>query len=200
MVMMDSSVLLLLLYPGAAPPLDPSTGAPLLKSKERIDFLLANLSEARIRILIPTPVLAEILVIARQDKVRVLAELTGSYAFRIQPFDEMAAIEVSELTDADLRDPKKLTPVQTVAKIKYDRQIIATAKVNQVQTIYSDDKRLKTCAESSGIKVVATWELPLPPEPPQGELELEIKPQADKSPATTESRSAKASKSVDTGT
>ena len=174
MVVMDSTVLLLLLYPGASPPIDPATDAPLAKCKERIEFLLANLSEARTRILVPTPVLAEILVVARQDKVRVLAELTGSYAFRVQPFDEMAAIEVSELADADLRAGKKLTPEQTVAKVKYDRQIIATAKVNQVQTIFSDDRGVKTCAEASGIKVVRTWELPLPPEPPQMDLELAV--------------------------
>lgn len=111
--------------------------------------------------------------------MRVLAELTGSYAFRVQPFDEMAAIEVSELADSDLRGSKKLTPVQTVAKIKYDRQIIATAKVNLVQTIYSDDGRLKRCAEASGLKVIPTWELPLPPEPPQRELELEVKIEED---------------------
>lgn len=57
MVLMDSTVLLLLLYPGAAPPIDPMTGVQLLKCKERIDFLLTNLSEARTRILIPTPCL-----------------------------------------------------------------------------------------------------------------------------------------------
>lgn len=175
MVVMDSTVLLLLLYPGVGAPIDPGTGSPLVKCKERIDFLLANLSEAKTQVLIPTPVLAEILVAARQDKVRVLAELTSSQAFRVQPFDEMAAIEVSELTDADLRGSKKLSAVQTVAKVKFDRQIIAIAKVSQVQTIFSDDVRLKKCAAASGIKVIATWELPLPPEPPQRELDLEVK-------------------------
>ncbi|MHB1273300.1 MAG: hypothetical protein ACYCZD_11150 [Rhodanobacter sp.] len=167
---MDSTTLLLLFHPGANAPIDAATGQPLTKCKERIELLLQNLSEANIQILVPTPVLSEILVVSGTDKTRILNEINNTYAFRIQPFDEMAAVEVAMLTDADLQSKKRLSKTETKAKIKYDRQIIAIAKVNGVKTIYSDDKGLSKKAKANGITVIETSELPLPPEPPQGQL------------------------------
>jgi hypothetical protein len=43
-----------------------------------------------------------------------------------------------------------------------DRQIVATAKLHKVHTIYSDDGDVRDIAEDVGIKGIATWELPLP--------------------------------------
>jgi len=172
MVIMDSTTLLLLFYPNASPPIDEATGQPLTKCKERIELLLENLSQASIQILVPTPVLSEILVASGTDKTRILNEINGTYAFKIQPFDEIAAVEVAMLTDADLQANKPLTADETKAKVKYDRQIIAIAKVNGVQTIYSDDGKLGAKAKANGIAVIKTAELPLPPEPPQAELPL----------------------------
>lgn len=132
--------------------------------------MLQNLSEVNIQILVPTPVLSEILVTTGADKARVLNEINNTYAFRIQPFDEIAAVEVAMLTDSDLQSNKRLSKTETVAKVKYDRQIIAIAKVNGVKTIYSDDGTLAKRAKANGIVVIKTSELPLPPEPPQAEL------------------------------
>ncbi len=170
MVVMDATTLLLLFYPDAKPPIDSDTKQPLEKCKERIELLLQNLSEANIQILVPTPVLSEILVTTGADKARVLNEINNTYAFRIQPFDEIAAVEVAMLTDNDLQSNKRLSKTETLAKVKYDRQIIAIAKVNGVKTIYSDDKNLAKRAKANGITAVKTSELPLPPEPPQAEL------------------------------
>lgn len=170
MVVMDSTVLLLLFYPDASPPIDEATGEPLTKCKERIELLLQNLSKANIQILIPTPVLSEILVVSGPNKARVLNEINNTYAFRIQPFDEMAAVEVAMMTESDLQSNKRLSKNETKAKVKYDRQIIAIAKVNGVKTIYSDDKALGKKAKANGLTVIQTSEIPLPPEPPQHEL------------------------------
>lgn len=170
MVVMDATTLLLLFYPSAKPPIDATTKQPLEKCKERIELLLQNLSEANIQILVPTPVLSEILVTTGPDKARVLNEINNTFAFHIQPFDEIAAVEVAMLTDEDLRSNKRLSKTETVAKVKYDRQIIAIAKVNGVKTIYSDDKGLAKCAKVNGIVVIKTSDLPLPIEPPQAEL------------------------------
>lgn len=167
MVVMDATTLLLLFYPNAKPPIDEATKQPLEKCKERIELLLQNLSEENIQILVPTPVLSEILVATGTDKARVLNEINNTHAFRIQPFDEMAAVEVAMLTDAALQSGKRLSKNETVAKVKYDRQIIAISKVNGVKTIYSDDKGLGKTAKANGIAAVKTAELPLPPEPPQ---------------------------------
>ncbi len=172
MVIMDSTTLLLLLYPSAKPPLDASTNEAVTKCKERIELLLQNLSQAGVQVMVPTPVLSEILVAAGADKARVLNEISNAYAFKVQPFDALAAIEVAMLTDADLQSNKKLTPNETKAKIKYDRQIIAIAKVSAVQTIYSDDGGLGRKAVANGITVVKTSDLPLPIEEPQATLDL----------------------------
>lgn len=170
MVVMDATILMLLFHPTASPPKDEATGQPLTKCKERIELLLQNLSQASIQVMVPTPVLSEILVTSGADKARILGEINNSYAFKIQPFDALAAVEVAMLTDLDLQSNKQLSEDETKAKVKYDRQIIAIAKVNGVKTIYSDDGRLGKKAASNGITVVKTSDLPLPPEPPQTEL------------------------------
>jgi len=179
MVVMDASTLMLLFHPSAKPPIDPATGAPVAKCRERIDLLLLNLSEAGIKVMVPTPVLSELLVRVGPDKARVLTEIHSAYAFKVQPFDTVAAVEVAHLTDSDLQSGKRLTDVQTYAKVKYDRQIIAIAKVSGISTIYSDDINLGERAAANGIRCVTTAELPLPPEEPQQELPLEQPSAAD---------------------
>lgn len=174
MVVMDATTLMLLFQPNSSPPNDPATGKPLEKCKERIELLLQGLSQASIKVLIPTPVLSEILVASGPDKARILGEINNAFAFQVQPFDQAAAIEVAMLTDTDLQSQKKLTVQETKAKVKYDRQMIAIAKVSGVKTIYSDDIGLGKTAVSNGIAVVKTSDLPLPPEPPQAELSLEV--------------------------
>lgn len=70
MVIMDATTLLLLFDPNVKPSIDEATKQPLEKCKERIELLLQNLSEANIQILVPTPILSEILVTAGTDKAR----------------------------------------------------------------------------------------------------------------------------------
>lgn len=62
MVVFDTSVLTLAFDQDARAPIDPATGLPLTRCKERIDYLLQTMSAAKQRVLIPTPVLAEYLV------------------------------------------------------------------------------------------------------------------------------------------
>lgn len=170
MVVMDSTTLILLFHPSARAPSDPATGKPVEKCQERIEFLIETLSKARIRVIVPTPVLSEILVKAGTDKARILNELTNSTAFKIQPFDAMAAVEVAELTDSDLQSGKPLSATHTRAKIKYDRQIVAIAKVIGAQTIYTDDAALARRAAANGLTAISVSDLQLRPLPPQAEL------------------------------
>ena len=57
---------------------------------------------------------------------------------------------------------KRQTAAETWAKVSFDRQIVAIAKVNGAHTIYSDDRGVKNFASEHKIKVVRTWELPRP--------------------------------------
>jgi hypothetical protein len=176
MVVMDATTLMLLIDPTAKPPRNPATGAPVDRCKDRIEFLIATLSEAGdggTQIIIPTPVLSEVLVRAGKAKAQYLNEFTSSYSFRIAPFDEKAAIELAFLIDADLQSGKRLSDVETKAKVKFDRQIIAIAKVQGANVIYSDDGGLKTVGEANGFIVIPTWELPTPP---MKQVELGLEP------------------------
>lgn len=170
MVVMDSTALLLLFYPEARPPTDPATGQPLLHCRERLDLLLRTLSKAGVVVAIPTPVLSEILIVAGRDKPRVLNEISTTPSFSILPFDERAAVELSELVDADLRSSRTLSPHETRAKVKFDNQILAIAKVAGVTTIYTDDESLGRKAKANGLSVVKTLDMPLPAASPQPEL------------------------------
>jgi predicted nucleic acid-binding protein len=173
MVVLDATTLMLLIEPTARPPVDPQTKKPLAKSRERLEFLIETLSEAKTRVVIPTPVLSELLVRAGDAKNDYLLAITRTYAFMVAPFNEKAAVELAFLLEATLKAPKrKLTPKETWAKIKFDRQIIAIAKVNNVSVIYSDDMGLTTVAKANGLTVIHTWELPLPPVKAQTELDL----------------------------
>lgn len=55
-------------------------------------------------------------------------------------------------------------------KVKYDRQIIAIARVRQASAIYSDDGGVRLFGEQLGMRVIPTWAMPLPPEPDQRSL------------------------------
>lgn len=173
MVVIDSTVLMLLIDPKANPPTDESTGKPVDRCMDRIKQLLQTLSETKTRVLIPAPVLSEILVGSGSDKSAILKEFESTYSFKIEPFDTRAAVEVAYLTDTDLASGRRLEAGETRAKVKYDRQIIAIAKVNNATVIYSDDIKLGKTARASGITVIKTSDLPLPP-PRDGDLFPEV--------------------------
>jgi hypothetical protein len=61
MVVIDATTLLLMLRPGTPVPNDAS-GVPIDRPKERIEYLVKRLNDAKIKIIIPTPALAEALI------------------------------------------------------------------------------------------------------------------------------------------
>jgi hypothetical protein len=50
-------------------------------------------------------------------------------------------------------------------QVKFDRQIVAIAKVAGVMAIYSDDRPLRSFAGQQGLRVVGLADLPLPQQP-----------------------------------
>ena len=56
--------------------------------------------------------------------------------------------------------------------MKYDRQIVAIARVLQAPVIYSDDQGIRAIAKEAGITVVGIADLPLLPKIAQRELEF----------------------------
>ena len=163
MAVFDSTTLLYLLDPNAKPPTDPDTGQPVARAQERIDLLLDTFKTQGKTVLIPTPVLSEVLVGAGEAGPQYLDILSNTSRFRIAPFDERAAIELAEMTrkahsSGDLRAGTDLTRAQ----LRFDRQILAIARVQNKKHIYTDDGNMGKVAKAEGFTVTATVELPLP--------------------------------------
>jgi predicted nucleic acid-binding protein len=164
-VALDADILLLLLNPEAKPPKDPATNELVERAKERIEFLVAKLANAKTKIVIPTPVLSEILIKAGLAGPKYIDILRQHSQFKIASFDERSAIEcAAQLADAKSQGDKKAGSASTWAKVKFDRQIVAIAVVNGVERIYSSDEDIEKYAVASGLQVTKLWQLPLPPE------------------------------------
>jgi uncharacterized protein YacL len=58
---------------------------------------------------------------------------------------------------------KRTKPNETWAKVKFDRQIIAIAKVVEAKIIYTNDENLMALAAANGLNTIAIYDLPLPP-------------------------------------
>ena len=174
MAVFDATVLLCFLEPDAGVPIDPYTNSPISNAKARIDHLIATLESRRETIVIPTPALSEVLVHAGEAGPQYLSILTSSRCFRVEAFDERAAIELAAMTreaiaTGDLRAGLDITR----AKLKFDRQIIATARIHSEATIYSDDRDVASLGRTFDIEVVPIRDLPLPPEDPQKEFDFD---------------------------
>ena len=163
MAVFDSTTLLYLLDPSAKPPIDRDTNQPVARAKERVDLLLANFKGREEAVLIPTPVLCEVLVGAGDAGPQYLEILSDTSRFRIAPFDERAAVELAEMTRSalsagDLRAGAKTTR----AKLKFDRQILAIARVEGEKIVYSDDQDIARLGKPLGFTVIPIRELPSP--------------------------------------
>ena len=171
MVLLDATAFSFLVNPDSKAPTNPLTLQPVVDAPTRFHFLREQIEKAGSTILIPTPALAEVLVAIGDAGPAILELLNGSARFKIADFDQKAAIELAAMTREAIRSGgKKGSSQQTSQKVKFDRQIIAIARTNQVERIYSDDGGVKHFAELIGMQVIQTWEMPLPPEVAQGTL------------------------------
>lgn len=163
-VAVDATSLTLLVNPESDPPQDPATGQPLAGAAERIAQLIADVEKARGTILIPTPALAEVLVKGGDAGPAILDRLNASARFKIADFDQRAAVEVAAMTREALRAGDKFAGVaEPWQKVKYDRQIVAIARVNGASALYADDRGVAAFGKMVGLTVIRSWELPLPP-------------------------------------
>lgn len=162
MVAIDNTTLALLFHPAAKPPNDPKTGQPLIKARERIEQLVNDLDAEDERVIIPTPVLCEFLILAGPEGSIYLEKIQGAKTLLVGPFAQRAAIELAAMELAARGKGRKRASDLPYQKVKFDRQIVAIAKVNEARTIYSDDQDLGRFARSVGLRVVCTWDLPIP--------------------------------------
>lgn len=161
-IAVDSSALILLVNPAANPPDDPETGQPVVHARERVEMFLAGLSVTD-TLVIPTPVLAEVLVGAEDGGPGLLEAISGMARVKVRPFGERAAVETAMMTrEAIAVGDKRLGSQAAWQKVKVDRQVVAVARVENATRIYADDHNLIEFARRLGMDVVSTWELPIP--------------------------------------
>ena len=174
MPVFDATALLHFLEPDARAPLDPATNRPVTDAKARIDSLIETLEARRETIVIPTPALSEVLVHAGDAGPRYLETLNSTRCFRIEPFDQRAAVELAAMTsDAIVAGDLRAGTDTTRAKLKFDRQIVAIARTQGQTTIYSDDNDVAKLGGALGLEIIPVHALPRPPASPQRELDLE---------------------------
>lgn len=165
-VAFDAVMLAAYLHPAAAYP------KKIDRIPERIQGLVDELEASGAKIIVPTPVLSEFLVLAGDDGPTYLSDLTTSDVFDVRPFDTVAAIEAAALhRKARSGGDKRSGARGRWQVVKVDRQFVAIAKVNGVACIYSDDSDMEGIAAAAGIVVKGIGDLPAPP-PIQEELLL----------------------------
>jgi len=177
MVVIDATMLMLLFRSDVPARINDSKGKPIDHVKDRLDYLIKTLDGIKSKIVIPTPVLGELLVRATaQETQEILDEINRLAVFRIEPFETRAAIELAVMTRSALAGgDKKAGSEAPWAKVKFDRQIVAIARVVQASAIYTDDENLTATAGLVNIPTFGLGDLQLPPETAQGVLPFERK-------------------------
>jgi len=169
-VVFDATVLLYFLDENVKPPKQAAADAPVDHCKERVEYLIASLQASKAKIIVPTPVLAEVLVRAGTAAPEWLRRLSKSQHFRLSAFDERAAVDFA-MTQAERAVSGVKSASTTWAQAKFDAQIMAIAVVEQATVIYSDDAHIKKAA-GGRFEVLGIEDLPLPQEDPQSTFDF----------------------------
>jgi predicted nucleic acid-binding protein len=140
----------------------------------RLMFLVQSLDRAKTKIIIPTPALCEVLIGASDAAPQYLDIINRSARFKVAPFGTRAAVEAAAAHRDALRAGDKKEGAPSWLKVKFDRQIVAIAKIEGADVIYSNDDDIARFSARDSIQVIAFENLPAPPEAPQRELPLDL--------------------------
>ncbi len=122
---------------------------------------------------IPTPVIAEFLVIDNDIRTQFFEIFKNNKSIKILPFDLKSAYECSDIEAYARKTGNKLHPLpkesEPYQKVKIDRQILAIALSNNAKLLVTNDIPLKKISEAHGVlEVKLISELP-------GEMQKTIK-------------------------
>lgn len=169
----DNTFLTLILNPGAKARPDPTTHQATPHLKEKLLGLLDELSENRRTLIVPCPVLAEVLCVATPSQV-VLERLRQYTCIELYPFDQKSAIEVSDIIRCNSKEIREIRDDATKSwqHMKMDIQIVGVAKAYGASTLYTDDTTQARFATLAGLAVSHTWQLTLSDKYAQRTLEI----------------------------
>ena len=158
----DTSFLSLALNPHQSPSLDPATGKPVARVQERVNALIDGFGVKGDVLIVPTPVLAEVLCVV-PDLQKALDRLNQSSAISLSAFDVQAAVELAYIEKQAITDGTYKSGNTPKQKAKFDRQTAIIAKVNGAKNLYTDDENMASFARRIDMNIVHTWQLPMPP-------------------------------------
>jgi predicted nucleic acid-binding protein len=156
-VVFDASFLIMLLNPKVK-------GAG--ETDARLTYLIETLEKRKDDIVVPTPALSEVLIGAGDAAPAYLDILSKSARFKIAPFGSRAAVEAAARHREAITAGDKKEGSASWAKVKFDRQIIAIAKVEGAERIYSEDGDVVRLGKAEGFQVYRLVDLAEPPPKP----------------------------------
>ena len=127
---------------------DASFLAALLDRRARtssVAGLIEQLSGENAKVIIPTPALAEVLTRAKEAAPAYLEQINRCSCFQVRPFDDKASIELAELLVERVGGMRDI--------LRFDRQIVAIAKVYGATTLYAGSEEVAAFAAECGIEV-----------------------------------------------
>jgi len=110
---------------------------------EAISNLIRTLSAQNAKVIVPTPALAQVLTHSPNRAQDWMQALNAYSCFQVRPFDDKTSFELAQVLEenaAGLRDI-----------LRFDRQIVAIAKVYGASILYADDEQVINFAEKCGI-------------------------------------------------
>ena len=159
----DTSLLLYVLNENTSAPIDVATGKPVERCAARVNKLIADLGKRKEKLIVPTPVLAEVLVRAGAAAPRYLSILDANRAIRLADFNALAAVESSVMIAQVLGSDERPSGGDARVKMKFDIMIAAIAKVNGASLVYSDDPDMVRLGRRFDFEVMGIAKLPEPP-------------------------------------
>lgn len=134
------------------------------KVDAKLTHLIGTLDKQKDVVIVPTPALSEVLIGAGDAAPQYLDILGKTPRFRIAPFGPRAAVEAAERHRQAIRNNDKKEGAESWTKVKFDRQIVAIAKVEGAERIYSNDGDIARYGKAEGLEVIRLQDLPDPPE------------------------------------
>lgn len=124
--------------------------------EDRFDLLMEQLAASAKEVIIPAPVLAEVLAAKHANEENILSIISNEANIRISDFDKRQGIEFGCMYRNIARGPENRN------SFKFDMLILTCARVEGVRTIYTADKNLKKKAQDLGIQAISFQELERP--------------------------------------
>lgn len=145
--------------------LDPNAKSSVSRAADRVTKLIHDIEIRKDVIVIPTPVLSEVLTVSDPDKIQsILNRLDRVACFRFADFGRRAAVENAMIERMSKTKQKKTKSLLgNRQKLKIDRQIVAIAKVEGVTLIYSDDQDIQKLGPKFGVDVKGLADVDTPP-------------------------------------